>query len=161
MIGLNVRVVRLEPMRVASARVISRTPEQDAWEKLQTWASRKGLLNDATHPVFGFNNPNPSPGQEEYGYEFWINIDPESEGEGEIEVKNFEGGLYAITTCRLQRDPAGSVPQVWKKLWDWAQSNDKYRWRKTHELERCLNPQAAGEDLLLELFLPIEERAGS
>ena len=54
----DVRIVKLEPMRVASVRAISETPERDAWEKVRTWAEPKGLLADIEkHPIFGFNNP--------------------------------------------------------------------------------------------------------
>ncbi len=160
MSDLIVRVVRLEPMRVACARAVSASPERDAWEKLLTWAEPRGLLQDpARYPVFGFNNPNPSPGREEYGYEFWIGVKPGAEAEGGVEVRDFPGGLYAVTTCRLVGDPAGSVPAVWRSLWDWAQSHERYRWRNTHELEQCRNPQADEKDLELDLYLPIEERA--
>ncbi len=159
MTDLSVKVMRLEPMRVASVRVISANPEKDAWEKMRGWAEPRGLLDDAEEQrIFGFNNPNPSEGRQEYGYEFWVGVGPAAVGEGEVEVKDFAGGLYAVTTCRLVGDPAGSVPQVWKSLWDWAQQSGKYRWRKTHELEHCRNPQADEQDMELELYLPIEER---
>ncbi|MHA2314338.1 MAG: ArsR family transcriptional regulator, partial [Candidatus Hermodarchaeia archaeon] len=73
--NLFVQVVELEPMRVASVRALSATPENDAWEKMRAWAEPQGLLDDIdNHPVFGFNNPNPTPGQKEYGYEFWIRM---------------------------------------------------------------------------------------
>ena len=87
-IDLDVRIITLEPMRVASVQVISKSPEQDAWAKMQAWADKCGLLEDITeHPVFGFNNPDPSPDKEEYGYEFWIKIPPEIQPEGEMKEK--------------------------------------------------------------------------
>jgi DNA gyrase inhibitor GyrI len=59
---INVRIEKLEPMRVASVRVVSEHPEAEAWERLKAWAEPQGLLqNPQQHPVFGFNNPNPSP----------------------------------------------------------------------------------------------------
>ena len=159
MSDLTVRIVRLEPMRVACIRVVSVSPERDAWEKLRAWVAPKGLLdNPAEHPVFGFNNPNPSTERQEYGYEFWIGVGPDVSGEGEIEVKEFAGGLFASTTCRLVGDSAGSVPEIWRKLWEWVQVNGGYRWRKAHELEQCRNPQAAEADIELDLHLPIEKR---
>ena len=42
----DVRIVKLEPMRVASVRAISETPERDAWEKVRAWAEPKGMLKD-------------------------------------------------------------------------------------------------------------------
>jgi DNA gyrase inhibitor GyrI len=157
MSDLEVRIVKLEPMHVASVRAISGSPERDAWEKLRAWAEPKGLLDNVEkHPVFGFNNPNPSSDRKEYGYEFWIRIDPDTEPGGEIEAKDFAGGLYAVTTCKLLGDPKGNVPEVWMKLWEWVQAS-RYKWRKTHELEKAHNPIVPEEDLVLDLYLPIEE----
>jgi len=158
MTDLDVRIVKLEPMRVASVRALSESPERDAWEKLRAWAEPKGLLKDIErHPVFGFNNPNPAPDRKDYGYEFWIRIDPDIEPEAEIEAKDFAGGLYAVTTCRLLGDPKGNVGEVWMKLWEWAQASSKYKWRRTHELEKQHDPLASEEDLVLDLYLPIAE----
>ncbi len=150
---LDVRVVRLEPMRVASVRAISIAPERDAWKKMRAWAEPKGLLRDVDkHPVFGFNNPSPFPGRKEYGYEFWIRVDPDAESEGEIEVKDVGGGLYAVTTC----NELATISEAYEKLWRWVQSS-KYQWRLTHELEKPQNPGAAEGEIVLDLYLPIEE----
>lgn len=152
---LEVHIERLEPMRVASIRVVSDTPERDAWRKMREWAEPLGLLEDTKkNPVFGFNNPSPSPGRREYGYEFWIRIGPDIEPEGEIKVKNFPGGLYAVTKCALLGDP--NILETWKLLWEWVLTS-KYNLRKTHELERPQNPLYPEEDLILDLYLPIEE----
>jgi DNA gyrase inhibitor GyrI len=129
---------------------------------MQRWASSKGLLdNPKNHPLFGFNNPNPSPGRAEYGYELWIRVDPGFEDEGQVEMKEFAGGIYAFTQCRLVGDPSGSVVEIWKKLWGWAQASERYKWRRTHELEQLQDPLAAEKDMLLNLYLPVEERTGS
>ena len=154
MTELDVQIVTLEPMRVASVRAVSENPEEDAWARISAWAEPKGLLDDpAKNPVFGFNNPNPSPGRKEYGYEFWICVGPEIESEGVVEIKEFKGGLYAVTTCRK----LALVGETWMKLWKWVQSDlCKYRWRKTHELEKPHDPRASAEDLVLDLYLPIE-----
>jgi DNA gyrase inhibitor GyrI len=160
---MDVRVERVLPLRVAAVRVVSETPERDAWEKLRAWAEPRGLLDDLdTHPIFGFNNPNPSPERGEYGYELWVRVHPEDETEGravpagEVELKDFPGGLYAVTTCRLQGDPRGSVPQIWRQLWDWVQASE-YEWRGEHELERLHDPWASESEMMLDLFLPLEE----
>ena len=155
---LTVRIVKLEPMTVASSRVFGESPETQAWEPLRAWAEPKGLLADlAKHPVFGFNNPNPSLESKEYGYEFWISVEPGEKPEGNIEIKEFPGGLYAVTSCRLLGEP--NVLETWKLLWEWVQSSE-YRWRHTHELEKPKNPIAPEEEIELELYLPIEEAGG-
>jgi AraC family transcriptional regulator len=157
MADLDVRIVTLEPMRVASARAVSETPERDAWERLCTWAEPQGLLEDnEKHPIFGFNNPNPSPERREYGYELWIQVDPETQADGEIKVKDFAGGRFAVTSCKLMDDPRGNTAEIWLKLWKWVQSSE-YRWRKTHELEKSLDPRAPMEEMVLDLYLPIED----
>jgi len=159
----EVKIVRLEPMRVASANVISTTPEHDAWEKMRTWAEPKGLLEDLEkHPVFGFNNPNPSPDRKEYGYEFWIRVEPDIEPKGEVEVKEFEGGLYAVTTCKLKEEIESEFFQKegclesWKKIVDWVKSS-KYKYGKHQCLEKAHDPNASEEELVLDLYCPIEE----
>jgi DNA gyrase inhibitor GyrI len=148
---MEVRIEKLDPMRVAGVQVISASPEIEAWEQLRAWAGPKGLLDDVQkHPVFGFNNPAPSPGRKEYGYEFWIKIEQGVEVGGNVKEKEFPGGLYAVVTHR-----GFPNPQVWKALWDWVQSG-KYRWRKTHELEKPLNPLAAESEMAFDLYLPVE-----
>jgi DNA gyrase inhibitor GyrI len=153
-----VRIENLAPLRVASFRAAGSTPEQYAWDKLQRWAGPQGLFRDlSAHPVFGFNNPAPVRGGREYGYEFWIGVGPEARSEGGGEVKDFAGGLYAVTTCKLVGDPHGSLPDVWRSLWEFSQSGH-YRWRPTHELERPHNPQAGPDEMILDLLLPIAVR---
>lgn len=160
---LDVRVVRLEPMPVASVRATSETPEHDAWEKMRAWAEPKGLLKDIKeHPVFGFNNPDPSPDRKEYGYEFWIRVGPEVEPEGEVEVKEFEGGLYAVTECNLKEETESEFFQKegylesWKRIADWVKSS-KYEWGKHQWLEKSHDPKATEDELILDLYCPIEE----
>lgn len=155
---MNVDIVKLAPMRVASVRALGEMPERDAWQKLRAWANPKGLLEDSNkHPIFGFNNPNPSEEHKEHGYEFWIGVGSEIQPEGEIEIKDFAGGLYAVTTCKLIGDPEGTIQEKWMKLWNWVQAS-QYQWRKTHELEKPHDLSAAEQDLLVDLYLPIEER---
>jgi AraC family transcriptional regulator len=157
MTDLEVSMVRLDPMRVASVRVEGEAPEVEALARLRSWAEPKGLLQDSrTHPVFGFNNPSPTPDKREYGYEFWIRVDPGVESDAEVKVKNFDGGLFAHTTCKLSGDPHGSVVEVWHKLVEWVEQS-RYKWRSTHELEGLRDPFASEADVVLDLYLPVEE----
>lgn len=154
---LDVRIVKLGSMRVASAHAHSASPEHDAIEKLVAWAEPKGLLDDQeTHRVFGFNNPDPSPGSPNYGYEFWIVIGPDMEPEGEIKAKEFPGGLYAVTRCEVSGDAYDVIPATWKQLVTWLE-NSKYR-SGTHQwLEEHLSPIGVAEDFVLDLYMPIIE----
>jgi DNA gyrase inhibitor GyrI len=154
--ALPTRLERLPPMRIARVRVMSRTPERDAWARLRAWAEPRGLLADLNaHPVFGFNNPPPRPQRSEYGYECWIRVDPETADDGAVELTDFEGGLYLVTTCHLKGDPTGDMSQLWIRLWQAVQAGP-YRWRKTHELERPLDPRVEEKDMAFDLYLPVQ-----
>jgi len=153
---LEVRIVELEPMRVASVHAYSASPEHDAWNKLIAWAKPQGLLDDPeTHRIFGFDNPSPSPGSPNYGYEFWIAVGPDVEAEGEATIKEFSGGLYAVTRCQGVEE----IGKTWKKLVAWLQDS---KYKKAHHqwLEEHIGPAepAPGpEELLLDLYAPIAE----
>lgn len=156
MTELDVQIVKLEPMLVASFHAFGKTPERDAWEKARAWAEPRRLLdNMEKHPVFGFNNPSPTTGQTEYGYEFWIRIESDMQVDN-IKTIEFPGGTYAVTTCKLIGDPRGTVFDVWQMLLKCVESSS-HRWRCTHELERVVNPGAPESEFVLELYLPIEE----
>ncbi len=150
MSDLDVRIEEMKPMRVASIKVVSENPEQDAWEKLKLWADARGYFgNIEEHPVFGFNNPNPSPDRKDYGYEFWIKVPTDTESDGEIQMKDFPGGLYAVVTH------AGLPnPEVWVSLWNWVQSSS-HEYRKTNELEKPHDPFASLDEMIFDLYLPI------
>ncbi len=76
MTNANVRLTRLENMRVASLHGFGTEPELQAWEKLVNFAGARGYLKDlAHHRIFGFNNPDPTPGSPNYGYELWITVE--------------------------------------------------------------------------------------
>jgi DNA gyrase inhibitor GyrI/DNA-binding transcriptional ArsR family regulator len=161
----DIRIVELPPMRVAYVRVISRTPENDAWAKMRTWAEAKGFFKDLeNHPVFGFNNPDPSPGSKEYGYEFWIRVGPDAEAEGDIKIKEFEGGLYAVATCNLKEEieaeQAGKEGFLssWRRLQVWVANSKEYKVAKHQWLERATNPPASEDELILDLHMPIRKR---
>lgn len=154
MTGFDVRIETLFPMRVASVRVVSEHPEEDAWRLLASWAEPLGLLADpAAHQVFGFNNPNPSPGAREYGYEFWLRVDPAIEASGSVAIEEVPGGRFAVL-----RHSGYPDPDVWRRLWEWAKAQG-YEWGGTHELERMLTP-AGTVDPEFDLYLPITESRG-
>lgn len=154
---LEVRIANLEPMRVASAHAYSACPESDAHKKLVAWAKPKGLLDDPEkHRIFGFNNPDPSPGSPNYGYEFWIAVGPGVEPEGEIKVKEFPGGLYAVTRCEVQGDAYDVIPATWQQLVAWREGS-KYKSAAHQWLEEHLGPFEASEEFTLDLYLPIAE----
>jgi len=154
MSDIDVRILRLEPMRVASAYGFGDGPEGKAWDQLLTWAKGKGLLENPTaHRFFGFNNPDPSPASPNYGYEQWMTVETGLQPEGEIRVKDFPGGLYAVTHCRLSR-----IGETWQQFVAWREDS---RYKPAHHqwLEECLTPPLSGEigDLEFDLYMPVAE----
>lgn len=153
--SLQVRIERLDPARVAWVHAHGPHPEEECWSKLQAWADGQGILRQPEkHPVFGFNNPPVADVGAEHGYEMWMVVDADAREGAGVGLKDFGGGLYAVTTCALAGGQG--VPSTWKTLLGWVQAS-QYAWRRnTHELERIRNPLAAEQDIVLDLYLPIE-----
>ena len=158
----EVKIVRLEPIRVVSFHAFSRSPELDGWEKMLEWAKPKGLLEDPLkHPVFGFNNPNPSPERSEYGYEYWVVVEPDFETNKEINVKDFPGGLYAVTRCIPKEDMESEFfkkegyLETWKKLVDWVKFS-KYKIGPPPMFEKHLDTNVPEDELVFDLYCPVK-----
>jgi DNA gyrase inhibitor GyrI len=156
MADLDVRIVTLAPLRVASFHGFGTGPEEIAMAKLEAWAKPRGFLNaPQEHRIFGFNNPDPSPGSANYGYEFWIVVGDDVQSNGEAAVKEFGGGLYAVTRCDV-KDPWQDIPSTWKKLVAWCE-NSPYRmanhqWLEEHIVMPATRPP---QQFVLDLYLPI------
>jgi DNA gyrase inhibitor GyrI len=148
---LDVRIVRLEPMRVLTTYGFGESPEAIAWDTLKAWMKDNGIKPEE-HRFFGFNNPNPSAGSPNYGYEQWITVGPEVEPESDMKAKDFEGGLYAVTRCKLP-----DIGPVWKQLARWRESS-KYTYGHHQWLEECVwDPYASFEEIIMDIYLPIAE----
>jgi len=150
-----VRIVKLEPLRVASVHGFGPSPEEEAWQKLVAWAKPKGYLDDPEHHrIFGFNNPDPSPGSPNYGYEFWMVVGAEVEAAGDMRVLDFPGGLYAVTRCQ----GGDNIGPTWGRLVQWL-TGSRYRHAGHQWLEEHINATfpVPGEELILDLYAPIAE----
>ena len=135
MAELDDRIERVPGMWVASVQGSGETPEKQAWRRLREWAIPKGLLSDSEqHPIFGFNNPAPSSERKGYGYKLWIRVDGPETGEHAVSFKEFEGGLFAVTACKLFGEP--DIVTTWRRLWEWAQAGP-YRWRRSLNVWRA------------------------
>jgi AraC family transcriptional regulator len=160
MTQLEVRIVRLDPMRVASAHGFGPSPEGIAWDKLGRWIQATGLLQDGQpHRFFGFNNPDPAPGSPNYGYEQWVTVGPEAQPSGEVEAKEFGGGLYAVTRARLV-----NIHETWMQFIAWLEQSP-YHHAGHQWLEELISaPLFEGsveeqglENVILDLYMPISE----
>ena len=153
MTELDVRIVELEPMRVACVNAYSGTPEVDSWALMEAWAKQKGLLEVPGRRIFGFNNPNPSPGTPNYGYDFWITVAPDIEAEGDVRIIDFPGGLYAVTRVK----GVEGIHETWKNLVTWLEES-KYKHANHQWLEEHLTPMDTPlEEFTLDLYAPITE----
>jgi len=154
---LDVRIVNLEPLHVACALGYGASPEELAFGKLLPWAKEKGFLEEkGKHRLFGFNNPNPSKGSPNYGYEVWIEVGPEVKGEGEIEIKDFPGGLYAVTRCIVPKGLFDVIGDTWKKLVTWREDS-KYKCGSHQWLEESVQIEIPDTEFVLDLYMPISE----
>jgi DNA gyrase inhibitor GyrI len=148
--GEAVRIVWLEPMRVASAYGFGPSPEEEAWEKIMAYAEREGLL-EKPHRFFGFNNPSPSPGSPNYGYEQWITVGPEAQLVGDIRIEIFPGGLYAVMRFKgLSR-----IGEVWQRLVLWREDSQYKRGHHQWLEELLVDPLLPTDEYVFDLFLPI------
>jgi AraC family transcriptional regulator len=151
---VEVRIVELKPIHVASAHAFGPSPEGPAWEKITSWAEAQGLLGGDRQPrIFGFNNPSPAPGSPNYGYEFWIEVGPEVQGSDEIALKDFKGGLYAVMRCTAETGE--DIPVCWQKLMKWTEQSP-YRFATHQWLEQHIGYTGGpGIGLILDLYLPV------
>ena len=115
---MEVRIVQLEPIHVASALGFGDGPEGQAAEKILAFARAKNLLQQTPAPrFFGFNNPSPAAGSPNYGYELWMEVGAQVQGDGDITIKDFPGGLYAVARCK----GVEPIPETWKQLTTWLE----------------------------------------
>jgi DNA gyrase inhibitor GyrI len=153
---LRVRIVRLEPMRVAAAYGFGESPEMQAWEKIIEFARKKALLDRPQRPrFFGFNNPDPSPGSPNYGYEQWMEVDEGIEADGDIQIKDIPGAAYAV--ARFQG--IENIGEMWKRLVIWGEMST-YKLAPRQILEELLSPIEDLDDpakFVFDLYLPISE----
>ena len=157
MTDLEVRIVKLPPMRVACVNGFGAEPESLAFDKMKAWAEANQLLNKP-HRLFGYNNPNPSPGSPNYGYDVWITVDETVKVEGEARPIEFPGGLYTVTRLEV-KSPGNEIPEAWQKLVKWME-NSKYRHGRHQWLEEHIGPLNESVNSLpftLDLYLPIAE----
>jgi DNA gyrase inhibitor GyrI len=150
----DVKIVTLAPMRVASVLGFGPSPEAAAWQKLKAWAGPRGLLAEPDRPrIFGFNNPSPTPASPNYGYEFWIEVGPQVQADDDVQIKQFDGGMYAVTRCQ----GVETITGTWKQLVAWLAASP-YRQAHHQWLEEHISgADIAPDELILDLYAPIAQ----
>jgi AraC family transcriptional regulator len=152
--GYKIKVLkRIKPMQVGYYRAISATPEHDAFTKLMSWANSQQLLKDGNpYRIFGFDDPSPSKDSPVYGYESWITINTDAKEADGVKIKEFQGGLYAVTGTTV-----AEIQDAWKNFMIWL-SLSKYTHGNHQCLEELLSFQETEEkNIQIDLYLPIKE----
>jgi DNA gyrase inhibitor GyrI len=152
---MNVQIVRLGPMRVASVNTFGIDPRKTAWKKLVDWDVPRGFLDRThEHPVFGFKNSSLASGSPKYGYELWIKVGPEIKHEGELRVFEFDGGSYAVARCKIGAEAYENIKAVWNNLSEWCKNNN-YKPGCHQALEKFVTRSDTLDDFILDLYYPI------
>jgi effector-binding domain-containing protein len=150
----DIRIIKLDPMRVVSVYAFSSSPEEVAYQKMYEFAKENELLvNRQLPPTFGFNNPNPSAGSPNYGYEVWLPVEINFEPKDNFSVIDFDGGLYAVMLCRGIQN----IGEAWMAIAKWREGT-KYLAGKHQWLEHLLSPlDVTPDQIVFDLYLPISE----
>jgi DNA gyrase inhibitor GyrI len=154
----DIRIVKLEPMRVACVNGFGESPEGQAFDKIKAWAKAHNLFDQPSR-LFGYNNPNPAPGSPNYGYDVWMTVDETVKVDGEAREIRFPGGLYAVTRCPVKDPMDGDIGRSWKKLVTWREQS-KYQHGCHQWLEEHIGSLAEmdnNQNFTLDLYLPIRE----
>ena len=154
---IEVKIVHLEPMQVASFPAYGLAPEEEAWERLLSWARPLGLLDDPEkHRIFGFDTAGATPSSQKRGYEFWIEVEPDFQPGGEVTIKAFGGGKYAVYRIPKVGNPWDTIPSSWKALVLW-QEDSPHKMGKAQCLEQKIGPaDTPFEECSMDLYLSIE-----
>ncbi len=150
----DVRIIKLEPMRVAVFYGFSKTPEDDAHKQCIAWLKEMDLYDyPDSYRSFGFNNPDPTPGSPNYGYEIWIPIDTDKDVGENVKTKEFPGCSYGVTRC----ESLSTIGKDWKRLIAWREAS-QYKCRSHQCFEELLTKSTDNaEDYCFDLYIRIDE----
>jgi AraC family transcriptional regulator len=154
---MEVSVKNVPLMRVVFVRVIgpySSTAGQ-AWGKLCSWAGRKGLMRGK--PTFvgvSHDDPEITP-PDKVRYDACLVVQHDVAPEGDFGLQELGGGDYAVA---VHKGPYERLSESYAFLCGQWVPQSGYRLRSVPPFEIYLNDpnSAKPEDLLTELYLPIE-----
>ncbi|NWF70258.1 MAG: GyrI-like domain-containing protein [Chloroflexi bacterium] len=149
--ALSVRLVTLEPLRVASLIGRGKTPELAGWKALLDWGRAQGLLKAAPAPrFFGFNVRRAD--HIEHDYEVWMTVGPQVQSDSIVTVKDFPGGRYAVARVK----GVEQIPGTWMRFTNWLKTSS-YQYGEEQWLEEHVQFIDLPEDeLVLDLYLPLQ-----
>ena len=145
----DVTITDLPPLRVASFRAISRSPEDDALRVLTRWAVGVGFTE--LPRSFGFD-VEVSRRQVEAGlrgYEVWLVVPEGVQPKEPITIRDFAGGRYATLTCPGPfDDPLAVSPAGWHALHEWVTARRLMPLGEPLYLEEVVSGEG-GQDMIL------------
>ncbi|MGE5673513.1 MAG: MerR family transcriptional regulator [Mycobacterium leprae] len=147
----NVRILPVEPMRMALYHDPVAPSCFDSWRHMVGWAKGYDL---PTIRAFGHDSRNPEGMIPKYGYDVLFAIPDDFDVRGHLVSTQFPGGLYAITTTHY-RDAAAD----WRALDRWVKQHPDYEPRSGLFLEE-LNVFSfqVTADSLVDLLYPIQPK---
>ena len=164
---MDIKVVELKPMKVASSHYIGENPEINAIKRLIKWAQSKNALNkNKKYHFFGFNNPNPSKDNPVYGYEVWMPLDDDVEGDDKIRIKEYKGGLFAVIEMTFSDFISNNGWNTFHSAESWMKENmyeydSTVQWLEEHIVtKKGIENFMKNNDLsewLIGLYMPIKK----
>jgi DNA gyrase inhibitor GyrI len=153
----EIRIVTLEPMRVARYCVVSSSPEQESRAFIERWAAQQGVADPARRRSFG-SDVRVSPEQQAAGmrgYERMIPVTEAAQPSEGVSVGPFTGGRYAALHLARPFDDPATISEGWDELIEWVRRHRKYTNDGWDGLEEYLE---GPDGPVLELLLPIQEK---
>jgi len=114
----NLKIISLPLMRTASFNVVSESPEDEALNRIITWAENENLMSTAR--IFGYNTTPYEPLQKKYGWAACVTIPDNVKIPDFLEEKKLPGGLYASL------ESTNEVYDSWQKLTILLKENNEY-----------------------------------
>jgi AraC family transcriptional regulator len=154
---MDVRIKRVEPMRVAFVRHVGPYIAcGKAWEALCEWAGRKGLLvPGATFLGLSYDDPGVTP-EEKLRYDACLVVDDGVEAEGDVGIQEIHGGEYAVIT---HKGPYENLNKTYARIMgEWLPRSGREA-SANPSFEKYLNfpDDTAPEDLVTEIHVPLAE----
>jgi hypothetical protein len=147
----QVRLVIAGPFEAAVFRAFGESPEGEAFGKLETWATPRSLLEDATgYMLFGQNDPPPESEGGDYGYRYMLTVDDGVGPGSDVETETISRSVYAVTRATLK-----TIGRRWNELYAWCEDNGHLVGGHGLEEHLVLPSGDSVEFLTFDLWLPV------
>jgi DNA gyrase inhibitor GyrI len=117
---MDVRIERRTTLHAIYIHALSDTPEEDAMNRIITWAEAKGLHQAQVKPRLFGRNSYPTDNPEPHGYECFLTVSSEYRPQGDFRVVEIDGGVYAV----LRFTNLFNIQDAWQHLWNWIKEHD-------------------------------------